>query len=177
MLYIIIAILIIAVILLILKNRKPQTIAVPEAEEAEVKADEILPYKKKLLLTKNEWRFYKDIKPIANKYNLHILAKIRMADLVEVDGNIDKKDKQKYFNRIKSKHIDFALCKQDNLQILCLVELDDSSHNNKNRVKRDELIEKIYEKAGYKLIRVYGAASFEEELIKAEIVQSAVSEA
>lgn len=36
-----------------------------------------LPYRKKYLLSKNELWFYKALKPIAEKYNYTILAKIR----------------------------------------------------------------------------------------------------
>ena len=34
------------------------------------------PYKRKYLLTKNEFYFYKRLRPIAEKYNLNILTKI-----------------------------------------------------------------------------------------------------
>ena len=47
--------------------------------------DEKLPYHFKYLLTKNEWDFYKKMKVVADKHDLHIIAKVRLADLVEVD--------------------------------------------------------------------------------------------
>ena len=116
---------------------------------------EKLPYKKKLLLTKNEWRFYKDLKPIADKEHCTIIAKVRLADLVEVDTQrIQKNEYMKYFNTIAKKHIDFALCNPDNLAILELIELDDNSHNNNSRVVRDNLVDKILTEAGYKITHV-----------------------
>mgnify|MGYP002516845123 FL=1 len=110
------------------------------------------PYKKKLLLTKNEWRFYKDLKPIADKEKLTIIAKVRLADLVEVDSSrIQKNEYMKYFNSIAKKHVDFALCNPDNLAVIELIELDDNSHNNNTRVVRDNMVDKILTGAGYKI--------------------------
>ncbi len=131
-----------------------------EKEEPEIK-EEILPYKKKLLLTKNEWVFYKSLKPVADELGYTVLSKIRVADLVEVNVK-DNKDYIKYFNKINKKHIDFALAKPENLQIMLLIELDDNSHKDGN--KRDDFIEKLYKQTGYKLLRVKGEANLKEEI-------------
>ncbi len=128
---------------------------------------ERLPYRKKLLLTKNEYWFYKSLKGIADKYSYAVLAKIRLADLVEVSSEIDKNEYMKYFAKIRSKHIDFILCKKDNLYPELLIELNDNSHKTEDRAKRDELIEKICEKVGYKIIFVYGTQSLEENIKRA----------
>ncbi len=120
-----------------------------------------LPYKKKLLLTKNEWLFYKSLKPAADELGYTVLSKIRVADLVEVNVP-DKKDYIKYFNKINKKHIDFALAKPENLQIILLIELDDNSHKNGN--ERDAFIEKLYMQTGYKLLRVSGEANIKEKI-------------
>ena len=63
--------------------------------------------------------------------------------------------------KINKKHIDFALAKQENLQIVLLIELDDNSHNNS---ERDEFIEKLYNQTGYKLLRVRGEANLKEAI-------------
>ncbi len=73
----------------------------------------------------------------------------------------------KYFAKIRSKHIDFILCKKDNLYPELLIELNDNSHKTEDRAKRDELIEKICEKVGYKIIFVYGTQSLEENINRA----------
>lgn len=56
---------------------------------------EKLPYRRKFLLTKNEYWFYKSLKEIADKYDFAVLAKIRFADLVEVSAEADKKEYMK----------------------------------------------------------------------------------
>ena len=121
------------------------------------RTDNKMPYNKKLLLTKNEWNFYKGILPICSENNLHIIAKVRLADLVEIEKGLDKKQWQKYFNKIQNKHIDFVLCNPENLKVIALVELDDKSHNRQDRIERDNFINKLCQKVGYRLIRVKNA--------------------
>ena len=133
---------------------------------------EKLPYRRKFLLTKNEYWFYKSLKEIADKYGFAVLAKIRFADLVEVSAEADKKEYMKYFGKIKSKHIDFILCKKDNLYPELLIELNDSSHNKEDRIKRDEFVKKIAEKVGYKMVFVDGTQNLEETIIKALEIKS-----
>ncbi len=116
-------------------------------------AKEELPYRKTYLLTKNEYAFYQKIRKTAEACQLQILAKIRLADLVEVEEMADKKKWYRYFNQIKSKHIDFAVAR--NMEILFLIELDDRSHEEESRQKRDIFVNAVLEKTGYQLLRVH----------------------
>lgn len=122
--------------------------------EKEITTNIELPYQKKLLLTKNEWVFYKKLKPICDEMGLHIISKVRLADLVEVKKEKAGKEYIKYFNQINKKHIDFVLCKPENLQIVALIELDDKSHNKQNRIQRDEFVNNLCDQVKYKLIRI-----------------------
>ena len=151
--------------IMMLDSKKPETVDNDEDIEK-------LPYRRKFLLTKNEYWFYKSLKEITDKYDFAVLAKIRFADLVEVSAEADKKEYMKYFGKIKSKHIDFILCKKDNLYPELLIELNDSSHNTEDRIKRDEFIKKIAEKVGYKMVFVDGTQNLEEAIIKALEIKS-----
>lgn len=111
-------------------------------------------YKKKFILTKNEYSFFYKLKPIAEKHNLSILCKIRLADLIEPLPSTDKSEWYSAFNRIKSKHIDFVLTTQ-NLNVLLLIELEDSSHEKADRIERDNFVKAAIESAGLKLLCVY----------------------
>lgn len=148
-----------------LKKPKSQptnnTILEEPIEETKI---EKLPYIRKNLMTKNEWSFYKQLKPIADRMNLSILCKTRVADLIEIEKGLNKSEWQTAFNRINKKHIDFILCKPDNLYPILLIELDDNSHDTEKGKERDEFIEKILEKTGYKLLRTRGTAELEEKI-------------
>lgn len=160
--YILIILLLVIVICILVVNsiKKQKSLKASAGQNGTVDNDILVPeenppYKKKLLLTKNEWRFYKDLKPIANKEKLTIIAKVRLADLVEVDSSrIQKNEYMKYFNSIAKKHVDFVLCNPDNLAVIELIELDDNSHNNNTRVVRDNMVDKILTGAGYKITHV-----------------------
>ncbi len=160
--------LIIVLIVVVFDNRKKrktiQNTPVEIVEEPKIEVTENLPYKKKLLLTKNEWAFYKSLKPIADELGYSVLAKIRVADLVEVNVK-ESKDFMKYFNKINKKHVDFILAKPENLQIELLIELDDNSHNSAQK-QRDDFVEALYKQTGYKLLRVKGAADLKEKIME-----------
>ena len=144
------------------RKQKANTTGVAELKDQQDEI-KILPYKKKLLLTKNEWAFYKELKPIADEMKLSVLAKIRVADLVEVDGSVNKSEWQKYFNKINKKHIDFALANPANLRIELLIELDDNSHNNA-QIERDKFVEELYKKTGYAFLRTRGTGDLKNKI-------------
>lgn len=126
--------------------------------------DDEYPYVRSLLLTKNEWRFYQNIKPIADKYNLHIIAKVRLNDLISVKKGLTGSKYYKALNKIISKHIDFVITRPENLAVLCAIELDDKSHQNAARQQRDCFIDTLCEKVGLPLIRTTGADGIEDKL-------------
>ncbi len=130
--------------------------------------EEILPYRKKYLLTKHEWAFYKKLKPVADMYGLNVIAKIRFADLVEVDTG-QTKEFIKFFSKISSKHIDFGLVNPENMEVEYLIELDDRSHERPDRIERDRFVNAVCKKAGYVLIHTYNEVDEIERIISNNI--------
>ena len=104
-------------------------------------------YVKRDLFSPAELNFYKVLEQaVGNK--LKIFPKIRLADIVKVDGGLDKSEHQSAFNRIQSKHVDFVLCNLGDMSVACVVELDDKSHNAASRIARDEFVDSALESAG-----------------------------
>lgn len=113
-------------------------------------------YQRKKILTKNEYYFYTKLKEVTNKYNLQILTKIRLADLIEVKPySINRNEWGTNFNKIKAKHIDFAIV--DDMKVLLIIELDDQSHNNIERIERDKFVDDNLTACGYKIVHTRGA--------------------
>lgn len=79
-----------------------------------------------------------------------VFAKVRVADLIYVRRG---EGKTRHQNRINSKHIDFVLCSLDSVRPLAAIELDDSSHQRKDRIVRDDFLESVFEAAELPLIR------------------------
>lgn len=112
------------------------------------------PYKQRNLLTQNEYKFYCSLIKIADKYNLSIQVKMRLADIIEVDKRkINNKDYMSYFGKIKSKHIDFVLTHKYTMQMIAAIELDDKSHEKQQRIERDAFVNNALTAAGIEFIR------------------------
>lgn len=151
---IIIAIAIVVVVLLIKKNEKENKTAkeyteqLKKPEETTSTESYVGKYKSRMLLTKNEWSAYMAMKKITDAHELVICPKVRLIDIVE-----PKPCDEEYALRAKviQKHVDFVICKK-NLQIIGVVELDDTSHDTKKRKERDNFVDEILTDVGYTVV-------------------------
>ncbi|SHJ53994.1 DUF2726 domain-containing protein [Paramaledivibacter caminithermalis] len=154
-------------------QNKPQRLdyeilEINELEEIEKipETKELLPYKKnRFLLTRAENNFYKVLK-LALEDNYVICPKVRLADIIYVYGSDNR---QSYFNKIQSKHIDFLICNDIYLNPLLAIELDDSSHSSKYRIERDEFLDDALESADLPILRFRASYSYSPNYIKEKI--------
>ena len=105
--------------------------------------------RRKYLLTKAEKSFYEILRAVVAPHA--VLAKIRLADLVEADER--HLLRRSNFDHIKSRHIDFVICDRA-LSPIIAIELDDSSHQRPDRVARDRDVNRILEIAELPILRV-----------------------
>ena len=122
-------------------------------------------YNAKTILTDREYEFYKRLKPLADEYGLSVYSKVRLADLIEPKPKAENPYWMECFNKIKVKHIDFALADEDTA-IVALIELDDTSHSRPDRVERDDFVNAVLENTGYTLLRTYGDLDVIEEYLR-----------
>ncbi len=71
---------------------------------------------------------------------------VRIADLIRVRPKPPKW--QSWQNRIHAKHIDFVLCDPETMEAKLAIELDDASHNRRDRVERDKFVDGALSAAG-----------------------------
>ncbi len=141
----IVVIFLIIIILFFLYTQKKKTLIEPE---------EKFPYKLHLrFFTKSEYAFYKELqKQVGDKYA--IFSKVRLADFIDVD--IDKyknrSEWQIYWNKIKSKHVDFLLCDPETLKPMVAVELNGKSHQTEKVKERDEFVSRMYESVNLRFV-------------------------
>ncbi len=119
---------------------------------------EVFPYLRvDSLLTQGELAFYDVLRAaVAGRYL--ICPKVRLADLLDIRKGTQSR--QGYFNRIQSKHIDFVLVDLKTLRPLLALELDDASHRQSKRQKRDEFVDTACEAAGLPILRVPAKAAY-----------------
>ncbi len=85
---------------------------------------------------------------------LNVFGKVRVADVITTVKVINASDRQRAFNKICAKHFDFVLCDKNNLTVLCVIELNDSSHETPGRKKRDKFLRSVCSAANLPLIQV-----------------------
>jgi len=144
-------IIVLAVIVLVFelyRIKKPQQGSNTE-EKADPKTDYSQSYQRKYLLTKNEYRDYMTLRKIAAEKDLLICPKVRLLDIIEPRKG--EKDYKSLFFKVQAKHVDFVICDKD-LRIKAVLELDDNSHDQKDRQDRDAFVDQILTSVGYKVI-------------------------
>ena len=142
LLFLILAILTLAGILLILviKQKKPARVYKPKGQ---------------YLLSPGEKRFFDALTQSIPPF-LYICPKVRLADLIEV--NIPKSDPNFWRNLapINQKHVDFVLVNRSDFAPRAVIELDGGSHNDKERLKRDAFVDSVLQSAGMFLTTCMG---------------------
>ncbi len=98
------------------------------------------------LLTNNEYVFFYQLKRIADKYDLLVFPKVRLADIFKTKDEWE-------FKKVSSRHIDFTICDRYSRPIV-FIELDDNSHVSSQQQIRDMKKDKIFECMNIKLNRV-----------------------
>ena len=120
--------------------------------------------KKDYLLTQTELKFYKLLKQVTDELNLVICPQVKLYQIV---NNKNYKD----FSKIQNKSIDFVITEQ-NLKIKLCIELDDYTHKQKKRIKRDKFINKLFEDLNIKLLRIPVQNFYNLEDLKNKIKES-----
>jgi very-short-patch-repair endonuclease len=112
-----------------------------------------LPYVKQETLITAAERSFLGVLEQAVGDRFRIYAQVRLADLLSVRPGTEKSQRTTAQNKINSKHADFVLCDRQTLEILCAIELDDSSHQRESRKARDAFMEEACVSAGLPLAR------------------------
>lgn len=108
-------------------------------------------YQKTHLLTKNEYHEYKKLKHYADQNNLIICPKVRLLDIIVPRAGYNN---LAALGKINSKHVDFVIC-DDKLYVKGIVEIDDNSHKQQDRIERDKFVDSVLTSVGYKVVHTY----------------------
>lgn len=108
------------------------------------------------LLTQREQRQYAVLKQIADEKNVLICPKVRLLDLVSPVHGV--RNYKALLSKVMSKHVDFVICSQE-MYVLGIIELDDSTHFRQDRIQRDEFVDTVLRSAGYKIKHTFEITS------------------
>lgn len=136
------------------------TIALLKFRRKDIDGSVNFPYKRiKTLFTQAERSFLGVLNQAVGE-SAHIFGKVRVADVVSPQKRLSRGDWQRAFNKISGKHFDFLVCNKGDLSVVCAIELDDRSHQSKNRQGRDAFLEGVCSAANVPLIRVPAKAAY-----------------
>lgn len=127
---------------------------------------------RKYLITLNELKFYKILIQIAEELHLVVFAQVSLYNILETQEKLDYKTKERYFRRIASKSIDFVLADPHNCRIKLCIELDDSTHNRPDRIKRDKFINDLFKELEINLLRYPVYDTYYKETLKKKIEEN-----
>ena len=122
----------------------------------------------KALMTDAELNFYRQLMRIVPPGML-VFSKVRIADIIVVKDSIKGKGRAKHFNPIAAKHFDFVLVDDKKMHILGAIELNDSSHNRKDRQERDAFVRKVMTAAGLPLFEVKASRKYKLDALRRDL--------
>ncbi|WP_052713086.1 DUF2726 domain-containing protein [Pseudoalteromonas rubra] len=110
------------------------------------------------VLSPAEISFYKVLQSILTDEAI-VLSKMRVADVM-LPVTSDKSLWQVSFNKISRKHFDFVICKSTDMSVIAVVELNDKSHNKKNRQDRDEFLQQACDSAALPIVFIQASRTY-----------------
>ncbi len=148
---IIIGIVIIIIFLILIALMKSKINSLQKEENKKI--SEPMPYELvNSIFTKSEKTAFNIIKTFCEENNFLLFAKVRLADIAKIEKN--NKNFTYWFNKIRSKHVDYLICSIENCKPILAIELDDYTHNQKNRKERDIFVNEIYTKINLPILHI-----------------------
>ena len=102
-----------------------------------------------------------------------VFGKVRIADLAAVKPGLGNSARQGALNRIASKHMDFVVCRADDLSVVCAFELNDKSHASQRAKSRDEVVDNVCRAIGLPLVMVPAQAAYSPHEVRNQFLAAA----
>lgn len=108
--------------------------------------------RKKDLVTPTELEFFRILLSSINREHYYVVPQVHLSTLFE--HKIKGQHWHGALQKINRKSVDFVICTLKNLNPVCGIELDDKSHLQADRIKRDEIVENLFHQASLPLLRI-----------------------
>ncbi len=121
-------------------------------------------FTKELVMTQTEAEFFKKLNSVASE-RYFVFPQVHLSALL--DHKVKGQDWGIAFRHINGKSVDFVLCDKVTLQPVYAIELDDLTHERRDRVTRDAEVERIFKEARLPLVRFTNKNVSDEAIIQA----------
>lgn len=131
-----------------------------------------LPFKRQAALFTPAERSFLGVLDLVVSNDFRIFGKVRVGDVLAPQDGLSNPVRMTALNKINRKHFDFVLCRPDDLTVLCAIELNDKSHQQKNRQDRDAFLVDACYGAGLPLIMFDAQRAYAPNEIGARIAEA-----
>jgi len=135
------------IVLVVLALLVLQSIKGSRNKGASSEKSEDLPYVlKRYLMSKAERSFFGVLEQVTDSSKYYLFPQVSLGNLVDVEKGTGSY--QTFHNKVDRKSVDFVLCDRSALSPVLAVELDDVSHERKDRQERDAFVDGVLAKVG-----------------------------
>lgn len=110
------------------------------------------------LFSQAEARFLDALRQAVPEFD--VFGKVRLEDVITVKRGLSQSERKAARNRIKPRHLDFVLTDPASSWIVCVVELDDSTHQSARALRADDFKDQALATAGVPILRVRASSSY-----------------
>lgn len=119
---------------------------------------------KQSLMTRTEDEFFLKLeRAVSERY--YVFPQVHLSSLL--NHRVKGQDWSYAFRHINGKSVDYVLCSRETLLPTYAIELDDYTHEQSDRRKRDEEVERIFNEADLPLVRFKNRNVSEQDIIQA----------
>lgn len=129
--------------------------------------------RKEQLMTNYEAKFFRRLEKVAGD-RYYIFPQVHLSSIL--DHKVKGQDWRAALSTIQRKSVDYVLCSREDLRITYAIELDDSSHDQDERVDRDRTVERILADSGVVLVRFRNSNEMSDEEIKNQFIKAVNSQ-
>lgn len=119
------------------------------------------------LLTNCELKFYQTLRK-ALPEGTTLCMQVRLCDLIDCPREARANG---FWGKIAQKHIDFVIADAATTAILLAIELDDRSHQRKDRRERDAFVDAALDVAGIPILHVPTAPAYDARALRTQIIE------
>lgn len=129
-----------------------------------------LPYKiRRTIMSEHERLLFDNLRVVLGT-TYDVYPQIKLDKIFGVERQRAYKYYLGWLRRINQKSVDFLVVKRDTQSPIFAIELDDSSHEDENRIDRDKFVGELFKRNNFPLIR-FNAGQYRVEELKVVLKQ------
>ncbi|MEI6221693.1 MAG: DUF2726 domain-containing protein [bacterium] len=127
-------------------------------------------HKNSNLMTGPEKNFFRTLRKVTQD-KVRICPQVALSQIVSINQNKEGWRDNLIWNNVKNCVIDYVLCEKDTSKILLLIELNDESHAEPSRFRRDDAIDNLMQNLQIPLEKFPTRQNYDEEKLLSRLIK------